>query len=45
MKSKGDVAVLVSERACEFLPSVFVLYAHFVSFWNERRVSNVFGCL
>ena len=23
MKSKGDVAGLVSERACEFLPSVF----------------------
>ena len=25
MRSKGDVAGLVSERACEFLPTIFVV--------------------
>ena len=35
MKSKGDVAGLVSERDCEFLPSVLCC-AHLVSFWNEQ---------
>ena len=44
MKSKGDVAGLVSERDWEFLPSVLCC-AHFVSFRNERRVSDGFGCL
>ena len=39
MKSKGGVAGLVSERACEFLPSVLCC-AHLVSNWNEQVFVN-----
>ena len=44
MKSKGDVAGLVSERPCEFLPSVLCC-SSLTSFWNEQSVSNGFGSL